>query len=62
MITDTADNHITLSVIDTECDEALAAVKKYLPEGAAVEFTGNSNTDAEGDTAEDIKIEWTLAE
>jgi len=58
MVADKSDDTVTVSIIDTEADECLAALRKTLPEGATAEFTGSSNTDADGDTTEDIRIQW----
>lgn len=42
---------ITLAVLDTEADEL---IERLRPHVVAVEYAGTSNTDAEGDTTEDI--------
>lgn len=49
------DDHITLGVAeDYDIDEIIDA----LPQGATAEWAGSSNTDAHGDTTEDIRITW----
>jgi hypothetical protein len=58
MVADKSDESVTVSIIDTEANECLAAIRKNLPEGAQADFTGSSNTDGDGDTTEDIRIEW----
>lgn len=50
--------HITVSILDSEGDECLAALRKHLPAGATAEYAGSSNTAADGDTTEDIRITW----
>jgi len=49
---------MTVSVEESESDKCLAAIRKHLPEGATADFTGNSDTNADGDTTDDICIEW----
>lgn len=52
------DGKMTVSVDERESAKCLAAIRKHLPAGAVADFTGNSDTNAEGDTTDDIRIEW----
>lgn len=58
MVADKSDDSVTVSILDTEAEECLTAIRKHLPEGAQADFTGSSNTDSDGDTTEDIRIQW----
>lgn len=58
MITDRDYGRVLLSVIDSESDEALAAIRRRLPADATADYTGNSNTIDDGDTEEEIRVEW----
>lgn len=58
MMTDHGDS-ITVSVVDRESEVCLERLRAYLPANASAEFGGSSNTDADGDTTEDITLRWT---
>lgn len=49
------DDSITLTVAE---DYDIDDVKSALPLGASCDWSGTSNTDASGETTEDIRIEW----
>lgn len=48
-------DHLTLTVAE---DYAIDELRAALPAGAKADWAGSSNTDAQGDTTEDIRIEW----
>jgi len=58
MVADKSDDSVTVSILDTEAEECLTAIRKHLPEGAQADFAGSSNTDSDGDTTEDIRVQW----
>lgn len=58
MVADKSDDSVTVSILDSEAEECLTAIRKNLPEGAQADFTGSSDTDSYGDTTEDIRIQW----
>jgi len=58
MVAYKSDDSVTVSILDTEAEKCLTAIRKHLPEGAQAEFTGSSNTDSYGDTTEDIRVQW----
>ena len=55
---ETGESRCLVSVICAEADECLTALKKALPKGVHAFFNGTGNTDAHGDTTEDIEIRW----
>ena len=56
---------IVIAISDDDDDESeatLATLRKHLPAGASAEWTGNSDTDGDGDTTSDCAITWDAAE
>lgn len=53
-----SEGKMLIAVDESESDECLAAIRKHLPEGATADFTGDSDTNTDGDTTDDIRIEW----
>jgi hypothetical protein len=52
---------IVIAIADNDGDDSedtLADLRKNLPEGAKAEWTGNSDTNGDGDTTSDCAITW----
>jgi len=52
---------IVIAIADNDGDEAektLNKLRRHLPIGAAAEWTGNSDTNGDGDTTSDCAITW----
>ena len=58
MVADQTETEVVVSIIDAESEECLAEIRKHLPAGATADFAGTGDTDAHGETTEDIRIEW----
>lgn len=58
MITDATPGRVVLSVLASMVSDVLATIRRHSPAGAVAECTGNSNTDADGDTEEEIAVCW----
>jgi hypothetical protein len=58
MVTLDDDDRITISVHESGSDRALEALRRELPDWAGADFTGNSTTHGDSDTADDIRVGW----
>ena len=56
---------IVIAIADNDGEEAektIEKLRKNLPAGATAEWTGNSDTNGDGDTTSDCAITWTLTD
>jgi hypothetical protein len=56
---------IVIAIADNDNDDSertLTTLRQNLPKGATAEWTGNSDTDGDGNTTSDCVITWNAAE